>query len=175
MHTLTKSLFLFRSDILCSVPGSIVLSSTMYDAYESDGQVRVCAVVQEVTLETNITVELSSQDGTATSELNIYFVICIVLILALINFIDEDYTQFTRLSLTFMESAYPGYQLCHTVSITDDLYLESNETFVVLLTSNEPIGTNNMTQALVTIRQDPADCKFYWLIKNSGALSCIFT
>ena len=72
----------------------------------------------------------------------------------------EDYTAFQFVSLSFEAGAVSGDQQCHTVSITDDNVLEDDEIFSVTLTSSEPafLG-NSLTQATVTIRRDPADCK----------------
>ena len=50
-----------------TVTGSIVLSASNYDAYESDGEVRVCAVINAAGLERDIVIQLSSQDSTARS------------------------------------------------------------------------------------------------------------
>ena len=52
---------------ISTVAGSVVLTSSSYDAYESDGSVSVCAVIEVVALERRILVQLSSQDSTARS------------------------------------------------------------------------------------------------------------
>ena len=49
------------------VASSISLNSTNYDAFESNGGVDVCVVITATALDRNLTVFLSSQDGTATS------------------------------------------------------------------------------------------------------------
>ena len=54
------------------VAGSISLSMANYDAYESDQEVRVCAVLTAAALERRIIVQLSSQDSTAQSKLIVY-------------------------------------------------------------------------------------------------------
>ena len=51
-----------------TVTGSIALTASNYDAYESDGQVSVCAVINAAALERDVVVQLSSQDSTARSE-----------------------------------------------------------------------------------------------------------
>ena len=48
--------------------GSVALTSTNFDAFESNRGVNVCVVMNATALERNLTVLLSSQDGTATSE-----------------------------------------------------------------------------------------------------------
>lgn len=55
--------------MMLTVAGSIVLTSSNYDTYESDGSVGVCAVINMVALERRIIVQLSSQDSTAQSML----------------------------------------------------------------------------------------------------------
>lgn len=55
-------------DSFLIVAGSIALSSSNYDGYESEGAVSVCAVIMAEALERNITVQLSSQDSTARSK-----------------------------------------------------------------------------------------------------------
>ena len=52
------------------VPGSIVFASANYDAFESHGSVDVCVTITAVALERNLTILLSSQDDTATSEVS---------------------------------------------------------------------------------------------------------
>lgn len=49
------------------VVGSIVLSSSNYNAFEANGTVSVCAVIMAEALERAIVVQLTSQDSTATS------------------------------------------------------------------------------------------------------------
>ena len=58
--------------ILFAVAGSILLTSSNYEAFEADGAVSVCAVVMAEALERRIIVQLSSQDSTARSEQNQY-------------------------------------------------------------------------------------------------------
>lgn len=58
--------------ILFAVAGSILLTSSNYEAFEADGAVSVCAVVMAEALERRIIVQLSSQDSTAGSEQNQY-------------------------------------------------------------------------------------------------------
>ena len=50
------------------VAGSVALTSAIYDAFESNGGVDVCVTINATALERNLTVLLSSQDGTARSE-----------------------------------------------------------------------------------------------------------
>ena len=50
------------------VVGSIVLSSSNYDAFEANGTVSVCAVIMAEAIETTVNVQLSSQDSTARSK-----------------------------------------------------------------------------------------------------------
>ena len=50
------------------VVGSIVLSSSNYDAFEANGTVSVCAVIMAEAIERTIIVQLTSQDSTATSK-----------------------------------------------------------------------------------------------------------
>lgn len=72
----------------------------------------------------------------------------------------EDYSGFQLVSITFDEGAAFGDELCHLVAITDDTVLEDEEQFFVTLTSNEPAYFGSgLTQATVTIKCDPADCK----------------
>ena len=52
------------------VVGSIVLSSSNYDAFEANGTVSVCAVIMAEAIERTIIVQLTSQDSTATSKHN---------------------------------------------------------------------------------------------------------
>ena len=52
---------------LFSVAGSIVLTFSNYDAYESNGSVSVCTAINVAALERRIIVQLSSQDSTANS------------------------------------------------------------------------------------------------------------
>ena len=59
----------YSVNIMFSVAGSIVLTSSNYDAFEPDGAVSVCAVIMAEALERRIFVQLSSQDSTARSEL----------------------------------------------------------------------------------------------------------
>ena len=56
--------------ILFAVAGSILLTSSNYEAFEADGAVSVCAVVMAEALERRIIVQLSSQDSTARSKPN---------------------------------------------------------------------------------------------------------
>ena len=56
-----------------AVAGSISLTMANYDAYESDGEVSVCAVLNAEALERRIIVQLSSQDSTARSKIIINF------------------------------------------------------------------------------------------------------
>ena len=49
------------------VAGSITLTSSTYDAFESEEEVSVCAVIMVEALEREIVVHLSSQDLTARS------------------------------------------------------------------------------------------------------------
>ena len=58
--------------ILFAVAGSILLTSSNYEAFEADGAVSVCAVVMAEALERRIIVQLSSQDSTARSKQNQY-------------------------------------------------------------------------------------------------------
>ena len=61
------------------VAGSVALTSTNFDAFESNRGVNICIVINATALERNITVLISSQDGTASSEEdkdNYYFKIC---------------------------------------------------------------------------------------------------
>ena len=51
-----------------TVAGSIILTSSNYDAFEPDEAVSVCAVIMAEALERRIVVQLSSQDTTARSE-----------------------------------------------------------------------------------------------------------
>ena len=51
-----------------AVTGSIALTASNYDAYESDGQVSVCAAINAAALERDVVVQLSSQDSTARSK-----------------------------------------------------------------------------------------------------------
>ena len=59
----------YSVNIMFLVAGSIVLTSSNYDAFEPDGAVSVCAVIMAEALERRIFVQLSSQDSTARSEL----------------------------------------------------------------------------------------------------------
>ena len=58
--------------IIFAVAGSILLTSSNYEAFEADGAVSVCAVVMAEALERRIIVQLSSQDSTARSKQNQY-------------------------------------------------------------------------------------------------------
>ena len=51
------------------VAGSISLTMADYDAFESDREVSVCAVLNAEALERRIIVQLSSQDSTAQSKI----------------------------------------------------------------------------------------------------------
>ena len=56
--------------------------------------------------------------------------------------------------------ALSGDEQCHSIVIVDDGILEDDEDFSVTLTSNEQAFLqNSLTQATVTIKRDPADCK----------------
>jgi hypothetical protein len=66
---------------LCLFPyivvGSIVLSSSNYDAFEANETVTVCAEIMAEALERTLIVQLSSQDSTARSKHNdIYYGAC---------------------------------------------------------------------------------------------------
>lgn len=52
-----------------AVPNSISLNASNYDAYESNEQVSVCAVVEAEELARTVIVQLTSQDATARSNL----------------------------------------------------------------------------------------------------------
>ena len=53
-----------------AVPGSILLSSLNYDAFEANGTIRVCAVITAEAIERPVIVHLSSQDSSARSKHN---------------------------------------------------------------------------------------------------------
>ena len=54
--------------LLFAVAGSILLTSSNYDAFEADGAVSVCAEITAEALERRIIVQVSSQDTTARSK-----------------------------------------------------------------------------------------------------------
>ena len=63
------------------VAGSVSLTSANYDAFESNGGVNVCVTINATALERNLTLLLSSQDGTATSEERVCEIVLQVLIM----------------------------------------------------------------------------------------------
>jgi hypothetical protein len=120
------------------VAGSVALTSTNFDAFESNRGVNICVVINATALERNITVLLSSQDGTATNV--------------------ADYTAFQFVSFTFLSGAQAGEEQCHFTPVVDDDILENSESFSITLFSSEPAFLeSSSTQATVTINADPAD------------------
>ena len=57
--------FMLYMCFVCTVPGSVVLNSTVYNAYESNGFVSICTRLEVDGLERDLTVLLTLQDVTA--------------------------------------------------------------------------------------------------------------
>ena len=66
LHLNSSNLYAVIPPIL--VAGSVALTSTNFDAFESNRGVNICVVINATALERSLTVLLSSQDGTASSE-----------------------------------------------------------------------------------------------------------
>ena len=79
--TSTLLIIILTCATLCTrwyvVAGSISLTMADYDAFESDGEVSVCAVLNAEALERRIIVQLSSQDSTAQSKIFKVYTFCV--------------------------------------------------------------------------------------------------
>lgn len=109
---------------------------------ESDSYVMVCAVLTEGVLERDITVYLSTADGTALS--------------------PGDYTALANSPLVFNSGDPVGTSRCANVTIIDDEIIEPEQSFLALLTSSDPVYIAPTQQAQVTIIDN--DCELHAII-----------
>ena len=144
----------------------IGLSSTVYTFNEIDGNAtlfEICARLNAGTLERDVTVNLISRDGSATSTgmaMWIKFVVSATITSFFYNTaLGQDF-QSVDTQLTFTSGQTTGGMQCTDLQILDDNILESEETLTLHLVSNDTsvvVITTNAESAVVTIEEDPTD------------------
>ena len=66
----------------------------------------------------------------------------------------EDFVEITNQTLTFSNSSSNGTELCSNITIIDDMTFESNETFMVTLSSSDPDVRLLNNASVITIVED---------------------
>ena len=69
----------------------------------------------------------------------------------------EDFLEFNFSRLTFPSDSSSGAQLCRIVEVLDDLILEPNQTFSIILSSTHSFVNSIVNQSLIIIEDN--DCK----------------
>ena len=116
---------------------NVTLQEPVYMVNESNPYVMVCAELTEGILERDITVYLSTLDGTAVA--------------------PGDYTSIVNYPLTFSAGSPVGISKCAYINITDDLVVEPDQYFSVSLASTDPVYINPTSLAQVIIADN--DCE----------------
>ena len=71
----------------------------------------------------------------------------------------EDYQDTGQQVLVFPNSSSSGRELCHNITIINDMLVEFNETFTIILSSSDSAVRFTNTQSLVTIIDDEINSK----------------
>ena len=123
----------FFNDMLFSPlsAANVTLEESVYMVNESDVYVMVCAVLTEGVLERDITVYLSTSDGTALA--------------------PDDYTAIANSPLTFFSGDPVDTRRCVNVTIIDEEIVEDDQFFSVSLTSSDPVYITPFSEAQVVI------------------------
>ena len=109
----------------------IGLTVTVFEVTEEDGVlVKICARIIDGTLEREVEVTLHSVDGSAVSQ-----------------GIEPDYQALTA-QLTFTSTMS---EICHNITIINDVFYEDSENFSVLLTTGDPGVVVNPDMGTITI------------------------
>lgn len=110
---------------------TITFDKTDYYVYENDTSVEVCVSRYGGVLSRPLNLAITSSDGTAS-----------------------DLKDFSKLLLAIPLSESDGNRLCINVTIIDDLLLENDETFTLLLTSADSAVSVELNMTTVTILDD---------------------
>jgi len=119
--------------MLSLLGAEVGLAETVIQVSETNRSVELCAVIQNVNLEREVTVTLSTQGGSATA--------------------GDDYTS-TAVDLYFSSARYSR---CTTISLVDDFILEGVEMFTVNLNTSD--ATVLLMPAMATVIITDDDCK----------------
>ena len=113
----------------------ITLQQTAYTTSENNGTITVCAQISSGNLETEVGINLTTVDDTATSAGYQIYIYYFTRIRYITNNYFSDPADFlaTDVQLSFSEGSSVGNLTCTDIQILNDTILESVETFEVLL------------------------------------------
>ena len=141
---------------------TVGFSQSMYPVSENDTAVEICVHILEGSLaaDREVVVEVESLSGTATGKQTDH---CTWECSHLRNSFltaEDDYVPFNR---TFTLTNMKTFE-CFDVEITKDTLFEADETFMVLLSSNDFSATLMPDSAVIIIQDDDGMPFFYYYL-----------
>ena len=129
----TKFTFVHTTDVITDTGITLGFEKTNYTVYEDDSTLEVCVICQGGRLNRPLDLTIASSDGSASAPM--------------------DYSNLF-LTTNFLESV--DHRLCVNVTIVDDLLLEDDESFTLLLTSADRAVSMTLNSTTVTILDNDA-------------------
>ena len=136
----------------------------MLSVAELEGAVSVCVTLAitppTATTSRDLTLNLTTSDGTGKSLYQLTFKLCVFLMSASAG---VDYTT-VSMNVVFSHGSTNGTMQCVCVSIIDDGDpLEGNETFTVTLTTASFVILTQSTTDITIIESNGMDCRKWWI------------